>query len=172
MKKTIHILVASVMIATFITLNTFAMPYNPDDFTSINEASELLAPNIRQDKATAQTVTRGDFFASADLMIRNDGDGNIGALAVAFTRYPVDEAYITVYLDRWDANAERWREVKGYEAEFYAKDYPDGLTTPRVDITFKNNEKGYYYRLRSVFAVIYNNEFEGFSPVTDGILLE
>ena len=24
---------------------------------------------------------------------------------------PVDEVYITIYLDRWDADAERWRQV-------------------------------------------------------------
>lgn len=172
MKRILYTVVTTVILAVFTALNVFAMPYNPDDFTSVNEESILLEQNIKQSKVTEQTMTRGDFFASADLLIRDDGDGDIGALAVAFTRYPVDEAYITVYLDRWDANAERWREVKSYEAEFYAKDYPEGLTTPRVDITFKNNEKGYYYRLRSVFAVVYNNEFEGFSPVTDGILIE
>ena len=57
-------------------------------------------------------------------------------------------------------------------AEFYAKDYPDGLTDPTVDITFLNQKKGYDYRLRGVFAAVHNGLFEGFSPVTAGIRIE
>ena len=88
------------------------------------------------------------------------------------TRFPIEEAYITVYLDQWDAVDERWRQVNYYEAEFYAKDYPDGLSMPTVDITFTNQPRGCYYRLRGSFSVMYNGEYEGFSPVTDGILLD
>lgn len=172
MKKSIYTLMVTVMVAIFFSLNAFAMPFNPNEYTSVNEISELLAYGIKQSKATESSKARGDFFARADLVIKDNGAGDVGALAIAFTRYPVEEAYITVYLDRWDATKERWRQVNSYEAEFLAADYPDGLTEPTVDITFTNNEKGYYYRLRAVFGVVYNNEFEGFSPVTDGILLE
>lgn len=172
MKKVFYTSVVSLIMVILTAVNAFAMPYNPDDYTSTNLVSDLLSPGIKQSKATEYPKVRGDFFARADLTIIDNEDGSIGALAVALTRYPVDEAYITVYLDRWDADAERWRQVNSYEAEFYAKDYPDGLSMPSVDITFTNNTKGYYYRLRAVFAVIYNNEFEGFSPVTNGILIE
>lgn len=172
MRKLIHVAVVSVMITIFVTLNSFAMPFNPADYTSVNQESNLLAPNIKQSKKSQSSVTRGNFFMDSDLVIKDNGDGDIGALAIAYTNVPVDEAYITVYLDRWDATAERWRQMNSYEAEFLAKDYPDGLTTPTVSITFTNNQKGYYYRLRAVFGVVYNNEFEGFSPVTDGILIE
>lgn len=172
MKKVIFASIASIMTAIFITISAFAMPFNPEEYTSVNEISGLLERGVKLSRATEETRVRGDFFASADLVIKNNGSGNVGALAIAFTRYPVEEAYITVYLDRWDATKERWRQVNSYEAEFLAADYPDGLTEPTVDITFTNNEKGYYYRLRAVFGVVYNNEFEGFSPVTDGILLE
>lgn len=75
-------------------------------------------------------------------------------------------------MDRWDADADRWRQVAYYDAEFYAKDYPDGLTDPTLNITFKNQQKGYYYRLRGVFGAIHDGKFEGFSPVTDGILIK
>lgn len=172
MKRIIYMLSASIMVTIFMTLNVFAMPYNPNDYTSVGVVSKLLSPGIEQSKVSGSTKARGDFFLNADLVITDNGDGKIGALAVAYTRYPVEEAYITVYLDRWDATAERWRQYNSYEAEFYSKDYPEGLTNPIVDISFINNPKGYYYRLRAVFGVVYNNEFEGFSPVTDGILIE
>ena len=59
-----------------------------------------------------------------------------------------------------------------YDAEFYAPDYPDGLSDPSIDITFKNQDKGYYYRVRGVFGAVLGESFEGFSPVTDGILIK
>lgn len=47
----------------------------------------------------------------ADLIIKDNGNGDVGAFAKAFMAVPVDEVYITVYLDQWDADAERWRQV-------------------------------------------------------------
>lgn len=172
MKKIVNIIAMVFILVSSLTLNVFAMPYNPNNYTSVNETSQLLPSNIKQSKVTERALRRGDFFSGADLIIMDNGKGNIGALGVGYCNYAVDEAYITIYLDQWDATAERWRQVNFYEQEFYAKDYPDGLITPTVDITFTNNEKGYYYRLRGVFAVIYQGKMEAFSPTTDGILLE
>ena len=148
------------MIAIFFTLNIFAMPINPNQYTSVDEVSALLPVGVKQSKVTESARARGEFFLNADLIIKNNGDGTIGALAVGYTRFPVDEA------------SERWRQVNYYEQEFYAKDYPDGLITPTVDVSFINQPKGYYYRLRGVFAVVYNGEVEAFSPTTDGVLLD
>ena len=127
MKKVLRGFFITIMVFILTSANAFAMPYNPNEYTSVDLPSEIL---------------------------------------------PVDEVYITIYLDRWDADAERWRQVTYYDAEFYAKDYPDGLTDPTVDITFLNQKKGYDYRLRGVFAAVHNGLFEGFSPVTAGIRIE
>ena len=172
MKRILYTSIASVMIAIFFTLNIFAMPINPNQYTSVDEVSALLPVGVKQSKVTESARARGEFFLNADLIIKNNGDGTIGALAVGYTRFPVDEAYITLYLDKWDEASERWRKVNYYEQEFYAKDYPDGLITPTVDVSFINQPKGYYYRLRGVFAVVYNGEVEAFSPTTDGVLLD
>ena len=157
---------------SMLSINAFAKPYNPNDYTSLNITSDLLPETVKKNNASEKSVTRGNFFMGADLIISDDGNGDIGAFAKAYMEFPVDEAYITIYLDRWDADAERWRQITYYDAEFYAKDYPDGINSPYVDVTFKNQPKGYYYRLRGVFGAVYNDKFEGFSPVTDGILIE
>lgn len=172
MKRIIYVITISIAIMFMTTLNILAAPHNPNDYTSVNEVSDLLPPNVKQSKVTETPKTRGDFFSGADLIIKNNGNGNVGVLARGYTRHPVDEAYITVYLDKWDETAERWRQIKYFEQEFYAKDYPEGLVTPTIDITFTNQERGYYYRLRGVFAVVYNGEVEAFSPTTDGILID
>lgn len=171
MKRLFNTSLISMIIAILMTFNVFAMPYNPGEFTSVDEVSQLLPPGVKQSKVTESSIARGEFFASADLVVKNNGDGTIGALAIGFARYPIDEAYITIYLDQWDEKDERWKQVNYYEAEFYAADYPNGLTTPTVDVSFTNQPRGYYYRLRGVFGMLYNGKFEGFSPVTDGVLL-
>ena len=140
--------------------------------TSVDEYSELLPKNVDSDRATEQSVRRGEFFARADLIITDEGDGNIGAFAVAYMDHAVDEVYITIYLDRWNDEEERWQMVTYYDAEFYAEDYPEGLTDPTVDITFLNQERDHYYRLRSAFSAVYDNDYEGFSPTTAGIWID
>lgn len=174
MRKKIRILVLSIMISVLMVSNVFASQYsyNPNDYTSVDVKSDLLPSSVRFSRVYMTPERRGSFFSGADLIIKDNGNGNIGAFAKAYMDHPVDEVYITIYLDRWDAEAERWRQVTFHDEEFYAKDFPNGLTDPVVDITFLNLEKGYSYRLRGVFAAVYNDVFEGFSPVTDGILIE
>ena len=73
---------------------------------SIDTPSVLLPKDIKSDKATEKAVRRGDFFAEADLIITDEGNGNIGAFAVAYMDHAVDEVYITIYLDRWNEEEE------------------------------------------------------------------
>lgn len=153
-------------------LNVYAMPYDSSDYTSVDELSELLPKDIREDVAIESSVRRGDFFAQAELIITDEGDGNIGALAIAYLDHSVDEVYITIYLDQWNEETEKWQQVAYYDAEFYEKDYPDGLTNPDVNITFLDQERDHYYRLRSVFSAIDGDDYEGFSPTTAGIWID
>ena len=153
-------------------LNVYAMPYDSSDYTSVDELSELLPKDIREDVAIEPSVRRGDFFAQAELIITDEGDGNIGALAIAYLDHSVDEVYITIYLDQWNEETEKWQQVAYYDAEFYEKDYPDGLTNPDVNITFLDQERDHYYRLRSVFSAIDGDDYEGFSPTTAGIWID
>ena len=148
------------------------MPYDSSDYTSVDELSELLPKDIREDVAIESSVRRGDFFAQAELIITDEGDGNIGALAIAYLDHSVDEVYITIYLDQWNEETEKWQQVAYYDAEFYEKDYPDGLTNPDVNITFLDQERDHYYRLRSVFSAIDGDDYEGFSPTTAGIWID
>lgn len=171
MKKLV-VLIISLVIAMMSTLNVFAFTFNPDNYTSVNEISEVQSENVRVDKVTERAKKRGDFFAQADLEIRDMGGGVIKGTALGYTRYPVDEAYITIYLDKFDAGANRWRQMGSYEAEFKAADYPEGIYTPGISAIFKDNEIGQKYRIRGVFAAVYQGEFEGFSPTTHPITIE
>lgn len=172
MKKVLSLIVLIVAIMSLTVTTVLAAPFNPNEYTSINIESKLLPPGIKESHVTEIPKRKGSFFSAADIIISDEGNGDIGAFAKAFMEIPVDEVYITVYLDRWDEKADRWKQVTFYDAEFYASDYPDGLESPSIDIVFKNQQKGYYYRLRGVFAAVYDDNFEGFSPTTAGILIE
>ena len=168
--KKIVCLVLSFILAISLSITAFAMPYFPGITSSEDIESERLPKSVKSNKVYVSATKRGDFFAASDL---NDlGNGDVGASAHAYMSAPVDEVYITIYLDYWDDATERWRQVAFYDAEFYAADYPDGLKEAFVNITFKNQDRGYYYRLRGVFAAVKDGQFEGFSPVTAGILIE
>lgn len=171
-KKSLIVLTAVSILASVTPINTYAASTYVQNMENVEEESELLPPGIKQSLAREIASKRGQFFSSADLLIEDKGDGDIRALAVGYTRVPVDEAYITVTLQRWDEEGSRWRNVEVYDAEFYAEDYPEGIKTPTVDITFTNQERGYYYRLKGILSVVKDGEFEGFSPVTAGILVE
>lgn len=172
MRKILKCISAGILISSMIFSNVYAVPYETNNYTSVDEPSELLSKEINRDEAVETSVRKGDFFAQAELVITDEGNGDIGALAIAYFDHSVDEVYITIYLDRWNESTEKWQQVAYYDAEFYEEDYPDGLTNPDVNITFLDNEKGYYYRLRSVFSAIDGDDYEGFSPTTSGIWIE
>ena len=170
MKKICRVIMLLTLLSSLFITNVYAESQNA--YTSVDEESVLLPVSIKSNIATEKSSRRGDFFIQADLVITDQGDGNIGAMAKAYMAHAVDEIYITIYLDRWNDEEERWQMVTYYDAEFYAEDYPEGLTDPTVDITFLNQERDHYYRLRSAFSAVYDNDYEGFSPTTAGIWID
>lgn len=172
MKRLFKVLIITIMVMNLVVMTAIAAPYDPDKYTSVDIESELLAPGIKSSRVTELPRQRGVFFSAADLIISDEGNGDIGVFAKAYMEVPVEEAYITIYLDRWDEDVDRWRQVTFYDADFYLKDYPNGITEPEVNMIFKNQPKGYYYRLRGVFGAILDENFEGFSPSTGGILIK
>lgn len=172
MKKIRNSIVLFILISLLGVSNAYAVPLEHGSDTSVDEVSELLPKEINTDIASETSRRRGEFFARADLVITDQGNGNIGAMAKAYMDHGVDEVYISIYLDRWDEEKETWEQVAYYDAEFYAEDYPEGLTDPTVDITFLDQERDHYYRLRSAFSAIYDYEYEGFSPTTSGLWID
>ena len=172
MKKIKESMLLVVMSSLLCVSNAYAIPLEHGSNTSVEEVSELLPKGVQSDIASETSKRRGEFFARADLVITDQGNGNIGAMAKAYMDHGVDEVYISIYLDQWDEEKETWEQVAYYDAEFYAEDYPEGLTDPTVDITFLDQERDHYYRLRRSFSAVYEYEYEGFSPTTSGIWID
>ena len=136
MKKMLCSLMTVIITVSLMANNVYAMSHNPDDYTSVEMYSELLPPSAHVSQHMNLHSLEVIFFLMQIWFIIDNSNGDIGAFAKAYMSIPVDEIYITLYLDRWDADADRWRQVAYYDAEFYAKDYPDGLTDPTLNITF------------------------------------
>ena len=172
MKKITTLIIVLVLSMQLLIVNVFAGVNQIYEPKPVSTKSNLLDKNQSYDKVTEKSALRGNFFMGADLVITDEGNGNVGALATAYLEVPVEEVYIRVYLDQYNEDNDTWYQVAYYDAEFYEKDYPDGINYPSVNITFQKVKRGYYYRLRSAFSAVKDNQFEGFSPVTSGIWIE
>ena len=170
MKKYLSLLMLLLLILSMNITPVYAAVVALEEYSSVNAKSNILSSNIMEDIDIVQKTPRGVFFSAADLKIINE-DGEIGVVGNAYMSTEIDELYMTIYLDRWE-NDDHWDQIDYFEFEFYAEDYPDGLTNELVAFTLTGYPKGYYYRLRGTYAAVKDGVIEGFGPTTDGILIQ
>ena len=172
MKKVLRTIWATIIITMLMSFLSFAATNVKYDYSMpIEIKSKVLDPVIKKSTAIARAIKRGEFFSAAELSIINE-NGNTGVDAHAYMGAPVDELYITIYVDQLNKETNKWSQVALYDFEYYGEDYPDGLTWETVYFIIDNQPKGYYYRLRGSFAALKDGAMEGFGPVTDGVLIE
>lgn len=173
-KKVLSVFACVLAVTISMNLVTFASNFDPSEFTNITMESEILPSGIQESEDYVNATAKGVFFAAADLKIANY-DGDINVSGHVYMLEPVDEIYMTIYLDRYvidEDGTERWEYVDMFEFEFYAEDYPEGLLEESVGFTLTGYPTGEYYRLRGSYAAVKDGLLEGFGPVTDGILIE
>lgn len=144
------------------SFNSFAAQIEAERYTTFNESYVRVVNPLK-----------GVFFSAADLKLTNL-DGKIGVTAHGYMNVPVDEVYMTIYLDKLEEKngVAHWVQMDYYEFEFFAKDYPNGLTLATADFTIVNQPKNHTYQLRGTYAAFKDGAIEGFGPVTDGVLIE
>ncbi len=170
MKKAIKLLSMVCAFATLTVTPTFANSNLTEQYTSIDADSVLLPAQVDESIDMVQKTPRGVFFSAADLKIENE-NGEIGVVGHAYMSTEIDELYMTIYLDR-QVGENEWEQVDSFDFEFYAEDYPDGLTFELVAFTLTGYPTGHYYRLRGSYAAVKDGVMEGFGPVTDGVLIQ
>lgn len=172
MKKILRVIIGCLVLINVFVGTAFAGT-PAAAYTSVDQISNLCDKSEKYSNGIEQNMARrGNFFLSAEVTIRDDGNGNIGATAHAYLRQPVKELYVSLYLDRYDESLKKWKQVDYADFEYTAEEYPDGVDDPAIDITFLNQKKGYYYRIRGGFTASDGEKVEGFGPRTDGIWIE
>ena len=122
-------LVIGVLAAVNVCMTTaFAAVPAASYYTSVDQESVLCAKGVKFSTGTEKNVARrGDFFLSADVTIRNEGKGNIGAAAHAYLNKPATELYVSLYLDRYDESLKKWKQVDYVDFVYTLEEYPDGI---------------------------------------------
>lgn len=173
MKKVSRLILCFLATVNVFATTAFAAVPSPSVYTSVNENSILCEQNVKYDTETVYSVARrGTFFDSASVTIRDEGNGNIGASAHANLNKPVTELYVSLYLDRYNKEKDVWQQVDYVDFEYTLAEYPDGIDDPSINVTFTNQKRGYYYRIRGAFSAGDDDWYEGFGPTTDGIWIE
>lgn len=168
-----RLVIGALMAINVFTTTAFAAVPLPLYYTSVDQESNLCDKSVSYSKGTEKSYARrGNFFISADVVIKDAGNGDIGASAYAYLAKPVTDLYVSLYLDRYDEDLERWKQVDYVDFEYTLEEYPDGIEDPIINVTFKNQKKGYYYRIRGAFTASDGVKVEGFGPTTDGIWIE
>lgn len=168
LRKVLRTLVIAALIVTMSCSIVYAKPYT--FYPPVETESKVLPHGVKESTVHVISNLRGVFFIAADLSIINK-NGKIGVSGKTYMREPVDEVYVTVYLDRLDSG-NKWQQVKFYDIEFHSEDYPEGLTEPGFDFVISDQPSGHTYRLRGTFAAFKDGTMEGFGPVTDGVFIE
>ncbi len=168
-----RLVIGALMAINVLTTTAFAAVPLPLYYTSVDQESNLCDKSVSYSKGTEKSYARrGNFFISADVVIKDAGNGDIDASAYAYLAKPVTDLYVSLYLDRYDEDLERWKQVDYVDFEYTLEEYPDGIEDPIINVTFKNQKKGYYYRIRGAFTASDGVKVEGFGPTTDGIWIE
>ena len=137
------------------------------------EKSALLPTTVKNAVGRDWDVSRSKALASAMCSITNSEKGIIYIYAETAMFIPVDWAALTIYLEKWNEDSNKWSTVEIFEKEFTPADKEDGqLTSAELSIDVGTQPAGYYYRLRCIHELEYDNGwYEAKSTKTDGIML-
>ena len=140
---------------------------------SQGDESLLLPESVKKSEGRDLTTGRSKALASAMCSITNSEKGIIYVYAETAMFIPVDWAALTVYLEKWNEDTNKWSTVEIFEKEFTPADTDDGeLTRVIMSIDVGTQPAGYYYRVRCIHELEYDNGwYEAKSTKTDGIML-
>lgn len=167
------ILVVCAMSLLF-SVTAWAAPNERYTLTESELVDSVLLPETVKSAIGKEVETeRSKALATALCNIVNKENGVLGVYAETAMFIPVDWAALTIYLEKWNEDTNKWSTVETFEKEFTPADAKDGeLTHVILSIDVGTQPAGYYYRLRCIHELEYDNGwYEAKSTKTDGIML-
>lgn len=131
--------------------------------------TELLPETQTYSKDTKLVLQRGTIISSCTLIISNVGGGDIGIEAETRCHRDVDWGLITIYLDQWIEEDQRWETKETYEFEFE----PENGKLHAMSVAFDetNQPSGYYYRLWAYHEADRDGKWEVMRTETNGVMI-
>lgn len=138
-----------------------------------DDKSILLPASAKQSIGRDISTERSKALASALCSITNLENGIVHIYAETAMFISVDWAALTIYLERWNEDTGKWVTVETIEKEFTPADREDGqLTSVELSVDVGTQPVGYYYRIRCIHELEYDNGwYEAKSTKTEGVLL-
>ena len=88
MKKVLRGFFITIMVFILTSANAFAMPFNPlTSILPVDLPSEILPPSIKISKTHEGLQQLGETFIGADLIIKDNGNGDVGVLLRHICQY-------------------------------------------------------------------------------------
>ena len=175
MKKYLKkMLMLSLVVSLLCPITAMATPKGRYELSrGVEEESILLPETIKTSIGKENVVERSKALASAMCSITDTEKGIINIYAETLMFQPVDWAALTIYVEKLNETTGKWSVVETLEKEFTPADAEDGkLTRAAVSISVGTQPAGYYYRIRCLHELEYDNGwYEAKSTKTDGVLL-
>ncbi len=165
-------------IATMTTLLVFPVEAaeNTIMIQSSNAEQEeivLLPAGTISSKDSVNGVERSSIVSTASTEIIDETGGDIGVIIETLCHIECDEIRNIAILDRLNEDTGNWEEQSRYEFVALKENFPnEPLTALTNAFTIKNQDTGYYYRIRGIHSVSTpNNGGQIYSTRTSGLLI-
>ena len=163
---------ACLVISCLFTMTSYAATGKNGNLHVPPTNTKLLTNGQTYSEDTTQALQRGSILAASVLNISNAGGGEIGILADTMCHVDVDAIYVTIYLDCYNEETDKWSNKRVYQFEFTPEDTPDGkLHAMLINFHETEQEPGHYYRLWAYHEVEKNGVWETMRTASDGVLI-
>ena len=171
LRKTVMLAMAMVMMCS---TTVWATPKGRQMLEQgVQEESKLLPESVKTSVGREVVAARSKALASAMCSITDTEKGILNIYAETLMFQTVDWAALTIYLEQLNETTGKWSVVETFEKEFTPADKEDGeLNSVELSISVGTQPSGYYYRVRCIHELEYDNGwYEAKSTKTEGVLL-
>lgn len=154
MKKVWRRIVLSAMMFTMLMSVSVKADEIPQSEKLQQETTVLLPIGVQSSKDAINGMARGQIISSATAEIINEEKGNIGVVITTLCHVECEQIRNIAILDRYNEETGQWVEMERHDFIANKEDFPNEQLTALInDFTIKNQETGYYYRIRGIHSV-------------------
>lgn len=167
-----QIVLSAMMLTMLITVPTSAAEM-PQRENVKQEETILLPSGTTYSKDATNGMARGQIIASVSSEIINEEHGDIGVVIDTLCHVECEQIRNIAILDRYNEETGQWVEQERHDFIANKEDFPNEPLTALINgFTIKNQETGYYYRIRGIHSVSTPaGKGQVSATRTDGILL-